>query len=96
MTENCTLMTDNSDRQTSNFSLVAHVYWGAANTKTIFYEVCIEIQKAKFPADIMRFRNYLGKQYSNKNNVYEQDSRLKACPILSIYILRHQGSEKVL
>jgi hypothetical protein len=52
--------------------------------------IIIEIQKAKFPADIMRFRNYLGKQYANKNNVYEKDNRQKACPILSIYFLGHR------
>ncbi len=52
--------------------------------------IIIEIQKAKFSTDIMRFRNYLGKQYSNKNNVYDQDSRQKACPILSIYFLGHR------
>jgi len=52
--------------------------------------IIIEIQKAKFSTDIMRFRNYLGKQYSNKNNVYEQGGRSKACPILSIYFLGHR------
>ena len=52
--------------------------------------IIIEIQKAKFATDIMRFRNYLGKQYSNRNNVYEQDNRQKACPILSIYFLGHR------
>ncbi|WP_339137938.1 MAG: hypothetical protein WGN25_07085 [Candidatus Electrothrix sp. GW3-4] len=52
--------------------------------------IIIEIQKAKFATDIMRFRNYLGKQYSNKNNVYEEGNRSKACPILSIYFLGHR------
>jgi hypothetical protein len=52
--------------------------------------IIIEIQKAKFSTDIMRFRNYLGKQYSNKNNVYEQGDRSKSCPILSIYFLGHR------
>ncbi len=28
----------------------------------------IEIQKAKFPTDIMRFRKYLGKQYESEKN----------------------------
>ncbi len=55
-----------------------------------FKRVIIEIQKAKFATDIMRFRNYLGKQYSNKDNVYVQDNRQKACPILSIYFLGHR------
>jgi len=52
--------------------------------------IIIEIQKAKFSTDIMRFRNYLGRQYSNKNNVYEQEGRAKAFPILSIYFLGHR------
>ncbi len=52
--------------------------------------IIIEIQKAKFATDIMRFRNYLGKQYSNKNNMYEKDNRQQACPILSIYFLGHR------
>ena len=55
-----------------------------------FKRVIIEIQKAKFPADIMRFRNYLGNQYSNKNNVYLKNNRQTACPILSIYFLGHR------
>jgi hypothetical protein len=61
--------------------------------------VLIEIQKAKFPADIMRFRKYLGEQYKSKENTrkakvnrkhkgklveVEED---KAIPILSIYFL---------
>jgi hypothetical protein len=56
--------------------------------------VLIEIQKAKFATDIMRFRNYLGSQYSNKENVYitENDGKRikKACEIISIYFLGHQ------
>ncbi|MCI5144665.1 MAG: hypothetical protein D3923_03865 [Candidatus Electrothrix sp. AR3] len=52
--------------------------------------IIIEIQKAKFSTDIMRFRNYLGKQYANKNNVYDQGCGRKACPILSIYFLGHR------
>lgn len=52
--------------------------------------IIIEIQKAKFATDIMRFRNYLGKQYSNKNNVHDQEGRPKAFPILSIYFLGHR------
>ena len=61
--------------------------------------VLIEIQKAKFPADIMRFRRYLAEQYKSKENTrkvkvnrkhkgklveVEED---KAIPLLSIYFL---------
>ncbi len=56
--------------------------------------VLIEIQKAKFATDIMRFRNYLGAQYSNKENIYitqENGKRVKrACEIISIYFLGHK------
>ena len=56
--------------------------------------VLIEIQKAKLPEYIMRFRRYLGEQYANKNNLVtdikngrEVSSPL---PIISIYFLGHQ------
>jgi hypothetical protein len=53
--------------------------------------VLIEIQKAKLPTDIMRFRKYLGGHYQDQNNVYETDngSREKALPIICIYFLGH-------
>jgi len=41
--------------------------------------VIIEVQKAKFPSDIIRFRKYLGEQYK-KNSL----------PIINIYFLGHQ------
>jgi len=56
--------------------------------------VIIEVQKAKLATDILRFRQYLGKQYSDKKNVYtvkKQDGSNKtlALPIISIYFLGH-------
>jgi len=51
--------------------------------------VIIEIQKAKFHTDIMRFRKYLGAQYSDKNNEYKVNLEKKALPIISIYFLGH-------
>jgi len=51
--------------------------------------VIIEIQKAKFATDIMRFRKYLGKQYQSKENSYTVDGTVRAMPILSIYFLGH-------
>ncbi len=43
----------------------------------------IEIQKAKLPTDIMRFRKYLGGHYQDPNNVYPTDNGAseKALPI---------------
>ena len=54
------------------------------NTEKI---VLIELQKAKFPSDIMRFRRYLGKQYANEDNVLEEHGKKKALPIITIYFL---------
>jgi len=51
--------------------------------------VIIEIQKAKFASDIMRFRKYLGRQYLSKENSYTVNGELRAMPILSIYLLGH-------
>jgi len=42
-------------------------------------QVLIEIQKAKFATDIMRFRKYLGDHYANREN--------GSLPIISIYFL---------
>ncbi len=58
-------------------------------------QVLIEIQKAKLPSDIMRFRRYLGEQYRDPANVHEiavtadQPPARQALPILTIYFLGH-------
>ncbi len=61
--------------------------------------VLIELQKAKFPTDVIRFRKYLGEQYRSEQNIYKKKvirkhlgkmveiEETKALPILSIYIL---------
>lgn len=56
--------------------------------------VIIEVQKAKLPTDIIRFRGYLGQQYSNRENQYwvtgkEGQAERRALPIISIYFLGH-------
>ncbi|MCF6240570.1 MAG: hypothetical protein L3J74_04400 [Bacteroidales bacterium] len=58
------------------------------NTEQI---VLIELQKAKFPADIMRFRRYLGNQYAHKDNVMmlEESPESYALPIITIYFLAY-------
>ncbi|MFH0925186.1 MAG: hypothetical protein V1872_06075 [bacterium] len=63
-------------------------------TKAGYKQVIIEIQKAKYPTDIMRFRRYLGEQYLNENNAIKRvedngKERKEAIPILSIYLLGH-------
>ncbi|OWY20470.1 hypothetical protein C7N43_20965 [Sphingobacteriales bacterium UPWRP_1] len=65
----------------------------AANIKTGEGEklVIIEIQKTRFPSDIMRFRKYLGKQYADVNNAQEvvmgHRKRKSGIPIISIYFI---------
>jgi hypothetical protein len=55
--------------------------------------IILELQKAKLASDIMRFRRYLGEQYSNKENLVKEDRPeypyRRALPILSIYFLGH-------
>ncbi|PSJ75084.1 hypothetical protein C7N43_20805 [Sphingobacteriales bacterium UPWRP_1] len=68
----------------------------AANIKTNEGEklVIIEIQKTRFPSDIMRFRKYLGKQYADINNAEEvtmgNRKRKIGIPIISIYFIGYR------
>ena len=56
-----------------------------------FKTVIIEIQKAKYHTDIMRFRRYLGGQYQNKeNSIIDDSGHRRAFPIISIYFLGHR------
>jgi len=59
-----------------------------------YKQVIIEIQKAKFPTDIMRFRKYLGAQFINKENTQririKNKYRKTGIPIISIYFLGHK------
>ncbi len=80
--------------QLSNRSLTVYRLDFCAKIKTSQgdKQVLIEIQKAKLPSDIMRFRRYLGEQYSKKSNRYQMlDSQnkphYKSLPILTIYFL---------
>jgi len=49
--------------------------------------VLIEIQKAKFTTDLIRFRKYLGEQYASKQNAVETDDTTIPLPIITIYFL---------
>lgn len=49
--------------------------------------VLIEIQKAKFTTDLIRFRKYLSEQYGSKQNTIEQDDKTIPLPIITIYFL---------
>ena len=50
-------------------------------------QVIIELQKAKFSTDIIRFRKYLGGQYSSNANIKNKDGKFEPLPIISIYFL---------
>ena len=51
-------------------------------------QVLIEIQKAKAPTDIERFRRYLGQQIGSGDNILTHPSgRTEAVPIVTIYFL---------
>ncbi len=49
--------------------------------------VLIEIQKAKFTTDLIRFRKYLSEQYGSKQNTIEQEDKTIPLPIITIYFL---------
>ena len=51
--------------------------------------VIIELQKAKFATDIMRFRRYLGTMYQSKENTSDRQ-RVKARQIYCIYLLNYE------
>lgn len=57
-------------------------------------QVIIELQKAKFPTDIIRFRKYLGEQFADKKNItslkINKRTRKVGIPIISIYFLGHK------
>ena len=60
-------------------------------TDTGYKHVLIEIQKAKYATDLMRFRKYLGEQYQKTHPIKIADQiQEKALPILSIYFLGHK------
>jgi hypothetical protein len=51
--------------------------------------VIIELQKAKFATDIMRFRRYLGLMYQSAENTHDEQ-RVKARQIYCIYLLNYE------
>jgi len=82
-------------KKTENSKTVYRLDFSAKiETTEGFKHVIIEIQKAKFASDIMRFRKYLGEQYANKENtqIVQIDKRKRkiGVPIISIYFLGHR------
>ena len=52
--------------------------------------VLIELQKTWLNTETLRFRQYLGAQYSNKNNIREADIKGFAYPMVAVYLLGHK------
>jgi len=59
------------------------------NWKAKYKTILIELQKAKKPKDIERFRRYLGDNYLKKDTIIDENGTLKKVdlPIVTIYIL---------
>jgi len=59
-----------------------------------YKKVLIEIQKAKNPVDLMRFRNYLAEQYKKEDEIITESGKEKiALPIVTIYLLGFKLNE---
>ena len=52
--------------------------------------VLIELQKTWLNTETLRFRQYLGAQYSNKNNIREANDKGFAYPMVAVYLLGHR------
>jgi hypothetical protein len=67
------------------FDFAAKIETGQGDFKTVI----IELQKAKFATDIMRFRRYLGTMYQSAENTSDS-KRVKARQIYCIYLLNYE------
>jgi hypothetical protein len=67
------------------FDFAAKIETESGECKTII----IELQKAKFATDIMRFRRYLGTMYQSVENTHDRH-RVKAQQIYCIYLLNYE------
>ena len=52
--------------------------------------VLIELQKTWLETETLRFRQYLGAQYSRKENIVEESKDKHALPMVAVYILGHR------
>lgn len=55
--------------------------------------VLIELQKTWLDTETLRFRQYLGAQYSNKDNIRKDDKKGYAIPMVAVYLLGHRVGE---
>ena len=56
-----------------------------------YKQVLIEIQKAKYSTDIMRFRRYLGEQYKKNTSIYYFQEKIKAGVEALIHTMKNQS-----
>lgn len=52
--------------------------------------ILIEVQKTWVDTETLRFRQYLGAQYSNKENMMGKDRDAHALPMVAVYLLGHK------
>ena len=52
--------------------------------------ILIELQKTWLDTETLRFRQYLGAQYSNKINIRDDSSKGYAYPMVAVYLLGHR------
>ena len=52
--------------------------------------VLIELQKTWLETETLRFRQYLGVQYSKKENIVEESDDRHALPMVAVYLLGHR------
>ena len=52
--------------------------------------VLIELQKTWLETETLRFRQYLGVQYSRKENIVEESADKHALPMVAVYLLGHR------
>ena len=52
--------------------------------------VLIELQKTWLNTETLRFRQYLGAQYSNKKNIRDDSAKGFAYPMVAVYLLGHK------
>ena len=52
--------------------------------------ILVELQKTWLDTETLRFRQYLGAQYSNKDNIQENCKKGYAIPMVAVYLLGHR------
>jgi hypothetical protein len=76
------------DIENKNYTVYHLDFLAKIETPKGLRSIVIEVQKAKLPTDIMRFRRYLGGQYQNSSNSFiDSKGRQKAIQIYCIFFL---------